>query len=79
MMTITDTRTDVEKHLHEIWPSDFFIWNDDVYRRVEDNIEVTLKCKGEGIPAVHQRSGEIDVIDREALVVPCRCELIIIE
>lgn len=79
MMTITDTRTDIEKHLHEIWPSDFFIWNDDVYRRVEDNIEVTLKCKGEGIPAVHQRSGEIDVIDREALVVPCRCELIIIE
>ena len=79
MMTITDTRTDVEKHLHEIWPSDFFIWNDDVYRRVEDNIEVTLKCKGEGIPAVHQRSGGIDVIDREALVVPCRCELMIIE
>lgn len=79
MMTITDTRTDIEKHLHEIWPSNFFIWNDEVYRRIEDNIEVTLKCKGEGIPAVHQRSGEIDVIDREALVVPCRCELIIIE
>ena len=79
MMTITDTRTDVEKHLHEIWPSDFFICNDEVYRRIEDNIEVTLKCKGEGIPAVHQRSGEIDVIDREALVVPCRCELMIIE
>ena len=79
MMTITDTRTDAEKHLHEIWPSDFFIWNDDVYRRIEDNQTVSLKFNGEGIPAVHQRSGDIDVIDRDAWVVPCRCELMIIE
>ena len=79
MLPITDTRTDCEKRLHDIMPSDFFIWGEEVYRRIEANIEADIRYKGDGIPAVHQRSGDLVVIDRDAWVVPCRCELMVVE
>ena len=79
MLPITDTRPDNEKRLHQIEYSDFFIWGDEVYRRIEENINVRIEYKGEGIPAVHQRSGDLVVIDREAWVVPCWCELTVVE
>ena len=79
MLPITDNRPDYEKRLHEIWPSEFFIWGDEVYRRIEANTEVDLRYKAEdAIPAVHQRSGEMTIIDREAWVVPCKCELTVV-
>lgn len=80
MLPITDTRTDVEKRLKDIMPSDFFIWGEEVYRRIESNVLVDLRYRAEdAIPAVHQRTGDIELIDREAWVVPCRCELMVVE
>ena len=80
MLSITDTRVDNEKHLHQIEYSDFFIWGDEVYRRIEENMDVKIAFKVfDVIPAVHQRTGDLVVIDREAWVVPCRCELIVVE
>ena len=79
MLPITDLRADCEKHLHEIEPSGFFIWGDEVYRRVESDMYVNIHYKNDGIPAIHQRSGDLTVIDRDAWVVPCRCELMITE
>ena len=80
MLPITDTRVNCEKRLYEVEPSDFFIWGDELFRRIETNAEVDLRYGAvDGIPAVHQRSGVLEVIDRNAWVVPCRCELMITE
>lgn len=80
MLPITDTRPDNEKRLHQIEYSDFFIWGDEVYRRIEANMDVDIRYKAvDVIPAVHQRSGDLVVIDREAWVVPCWCELTVVE
>ena len=78
MLAITDNRTDPERRLQNILPSGFFIWGDEVYRRIEANIEADIRYKGERIPCVHQRSGDITVIDRDAWVIPCECELTIV-
>ena len=79
MLPITDNRPDCEKHLHQIVPSGFFIWGEEVYRRVETTVEADIRYKGESIPCIHQRSGDLKLIDRDAWVVPCRCELIVVE
>ena len=80
MLPITDTRTAIERRLHQIEPSDFFVWGDEVYRRIETNVDVDLRYKAvDVIPAVHQGSGDLTIIDRDAWVVPCRCELIVVE
>lgn len=78
MLTVEDRREDYEKHLHEIYPSNFFIWNEEVYRRIEATIEVDVRYKGEGIPCMHMRTGDLTIIDRQAWVVPCECELTIV-
>ena len=79
MLPITDLRQDCEKHLHEIEPTGFFIWGEVLYRRVESTVEADIRYKGESIPCIHQQSGELQLIDRDAWVVPCRCEMMIVE
>ena len=79
MLTITDERPDYEKRLRDLWPSDFFIYNDEVYRRIEDNICAQIRSNEEGISCVHQRSGDLVIIDGDAWVMPCRCELHVTE
>lgn len=79
MLPITDQRTDYEKRLYNIETTDFFIWNEEVYRRIETTKEADIRYIGECIPAVHQRSGELQLIGRAEWVMPCRCELTIIE
>ena len=78
MLPITDNRPDYEKRLSEIEPSGFFIWGDDVYRRIESSMDADIRYKGEGIPCVHQSSGELSLIGRDAWVVPCSCELYVV-
>ena len=79
ILKITDNRTTNEKQLFQLWPSDFFLWGDELYRRIEANTDADIRYQGEGIPAVHQRSGDLTIIDREAWVVPCSCEMTIEE
>lgn len=79
ILPITDERTDYEKRLHDIETTDFFIWNEEVYRRIETTKEADIRYITDSIPAVHQRSGELRLIGRAEWVMPCRCELIIIE
>lgn len=78
MLAITDSRTDPERRLENIPPSGFFVWGEDVYRRIEANIEADIRYKADGIPCVHQRTGDLTIIDRDAWVVPCECELTIV-
>ena len=79
MLPITDNRPDYEIHLYQVQPNGFFIWGDELYRRVETTIEADIRYKGENIPVIHQRSGDLKLIGREAWVVPCKCELTIVE
>ena len=66
MLPVEDRRDDYEKRLCDICLSSFFIWDEDVYRRIEANIEVDIRYKGEGIPCMHMRTGDLTIIDREA-------------
>ena len=77
-MKVRDDRPDYEKHLKDIVPSGFFIWGEEVYRRVEANIEADIRYQGEGIPCIHQRTGDLTIIGSDAWVVPCECELTIV-
>ena len=79
MLPITDLRVDCEVHLYEVEPTGFFIWNEAVYRRIETTVEADIRYKGENIPVIHQKSGHLELIGRDAWVVPCRCELMIVE
>ena len=78
MLPVTDGRDSYEKRLEKIEHNAFFIWGDELYRRIEANIEADIRYKGEGIPAVHQRTGDLTIIGREAWVVPCQCEMTIV-
>lgn len=79
MLPITDNRPDCEVMLYKVEPTGFFIWGDELYRRVETTIEADIRYTADGIPCIHQRSGELQLIGREAWVVPCKCELTIVE
>lgn len=78
MMVVTDNRPDYEKHLKDIVPSGFFIWDEQVYRRIEDSMDADIRSRSDGVACVHQRSGDLCIIDRDAWVVPCECELTIV-
>lgn len=79
MLAITDNRTDYEKRLYDIETTDFFIWNEELYRRIETTQEADIRYIGECIPAVHQRSGQLRLIGRTEWVMPCSCEMTIFE
>lgn len=78
-MSIKDSRTESVRRLCDIAPMGFFIWKDDVYRRVETTIEADLRYRSGTVPAIRQRSGKLVLIDQDAIVMPCRCEMTIIE
>ena len=78
MLTITDERDDNEIRLHEVEVSGLFIWNEILFRRLDLTSGITISYDGDNIPVVLQRTGAVTLIDRNAWVIPCECEMMIV-